>query len=153
MRLLLSLTAVAFASAGLAAPPKAEDDKKSNKTMIVGTWELKKTTQGDLGGQVLQLEFTKDGKMLMNALQGGKKQLVYEAKYKIEGDKEDKMPYESITEGVDKKETLKIKKLDEKFLTFEDDDGIIEEFERVKTDEKKDEKGEEKKDEKKKSDQ
>ncbi|HEY2786876.1 MAG TPA: hypothetical protein VGJ05_18085 [Fimbriiglobus sp.] len=143
MKLLLSLTAIAIATAGYAAPPP-KDEKKSNKDKIVGTWELVKTSQGDLGGQVLHLEFTKDGKMIMNRMNGKMKQLVYEAKYKVEGDKEDKMPYESITEGVDKKETLKIKKLTDKELVFEDDDGIVEEFSRVM---------DVKKDEKKKSDQ
>ncbi len=144
MKLLLSLTAIAFATAGVAAPPPKADEKKSNKEMILGTWKLEKTSQGDLGGAVMHLEFTKDGKMKMSTIQDKEKILVYEAKYKVEGDKEDKLPYESITEGIDKKETLKIKKLTEDELTFEDDDGIVEEFKRVK-DEKKEEKKEEKK--------
>jgi uncharacterized protein (TIGR03066 family) len=147
MRLFLSLVAVAFA-AGTAVAQPAKDEKKPNKEMIVGTWELVKTSSGDLGGVVLQLEFTKDGKMKMNRVEDKQKHLVYEAKYKIEGDKEDKLPYESITEGVDKKETLKIKKLTEKELLFEDDDGIVEEFKRLKDEEKKD--GEKKEEEKKK---
>jgi uncharacterized protein (TIGR03066 family) len=95
-----------------------------------------------MGGQVLHLEFTKDGKMLMRQVQGTEKVLIYEAKYKVEGDKEDKMPYESITEGIDKKETLTIKKLTDKELVFEDPDGIVEEFKRLKDEDKK---GEEKK--------
>jgi len=148
MRLLSGLTVLAFAAAGVAAPPPKADDKKSNKELIVGTWELAKTSQGDLGGQVLHLEFTKDGKMIMNSVRDKEKTLVYEAKYKVEGDKEDKLPYESITEGIDKKETLKIKKLTDDEMVFEDDDGIVEEFKRVK-EEKKDEKKEEKKGEKK----
>jgi uncharacterized protein (TIGR03066 family) len=145
MRLLTSLTAVVFAAAGVAAPPPKADEKKSNKELIVGTWELVKTSQeGGVGGRVLHLEFTKEGKMIMRDVDGKEKTLVYEAKYKVEGEKEDKLPYESITEGVDKKETLKIKKMTEDEMVFEDDDGIVEEFKRVK--EKKDEKkGEEKK--------
>jgi uncharacterized protein (TIGR03066 family) len=145
MKLLASLIAAAVAAAGIAAPPQKADEKKSNKDLIVGTWELVKTSQGDLGGQVLHLEFTKDGKMKMSAVQGKEKTLVYEAKYKVEGDKEDKLPYESITEGIDKKETLKIKKMTEDEMVFEDDDGIVEEFKRVKEEKKKDEKKEEKK--------
>jgi uncharacterized protein (TIGR03066 family) len=144
--MLLSLTAVAFAATGAwAFPPQKSDEKKteekkSNKEMILGTWELVKTSSGDLGGIVLQLEFTKDGKMKMNRVEDKQKTPVYEAKYKVEGEKEDKLPYESITEGVDKKETLTIKKLTDKELTFVDDDGIVEEFKRVKDEEKKDEK-------------
>jgi uncharacterized protein (TIGR03066 family) len=143
MRTLLCLTAVAFAAAGAGAfaPQKSDekkpDEKKSNKELIVGTWELVKTSQGDLGGVVLHLEFTKDGKMKMNRVEDKQKTPVYEAKYKIEGEKEDKLPYESITEGVDKKETLTIKKLTDKEMTFVDDDGIVEEFKRVKDEEKK----------------
>jgi uncharacterized protein (TIGR03066 family) len=145
MKLLASLIAVVFAAAGVAAPPQKADEKKSNKDLILGTWVLVKTSDpAGFGDRVLHLEFKKDGKMIMNDIQGKEKTLVYEAKYKVEGDKEDKLPYESITEGIDKKETLKIKKLTEDEMVFEDDDGIVEEFKRVK-EEKKDEKKEEKK--------
>ena len=139
MRMLTSLTVIAFASAGVAAPPPKADDKKSNKDLLVGTWHLVKSTQeGANTDQVLHLEFTKDGKMLMRHVQGKEKQLIYEAKYKIEGEKEDKMPYESITEGIDKKETLTIKKLTETELVVVDPDGLKEEFKRVvKKEEKK----------------
>jgi len=149
MKLIASLTALTFAAAGVAAPPPKADEKKSNKDLIVGTWALVKTSQGDLDGTVLHLEFTKEGKMIMRRVEGKEKTLVYEAKYKVEGEKEDKLPYESITEGVDKKETLKIKKMTEDEMVFEDDDGIVEEFKRVK-DEKKEEKKDEKKGEEKK---
>jgi uncharacterized protein (TIGR03066 family) len=120
------------------APPPPKANKPSNKDLIVGNWELVKTSQeGGIGSVVLHLEFTKDGKMLMRQVQGREKSLIYEAKYKVEGDKEDQMPYESITEGIDKKETLTIKTLTDKELVFEDPEGIVEEFRRLKDEDKK----------------
>jgi uncharacterized protein (TIGR03066 family) len=130
------LAVITLTAAAVAAPQQKADDAKPNKDVIVGTWELVKTTQGDLGGVVLRLEFTKDGKMIMRNVKVEKTSVMYEAKYKVTGDKGDKLDYESVTEGVDKKETLKIVKLTEKELVFEDDDKVVEEFKRVKEDKK-----------------
>src|SRR4051812_44668989 len=111
MKVLATVVVLAVSGAVLAAPPPPKADKKTNKELIVGTWEMVKSTNGVPGnGTVYHLEFTKDGKMTMSVVTGGNKRRQYEAKYKVEGDNEDKLPYESVTEGVDKKETLKIKK-------------------------------------------
>jgi len=140
MKLLAGLIAVAFAGGLVAAPPPPKGDKKSNKDLIVGTWQMTKSHGEELPKEVVnQIEFTKDGKMFFRTIEGTEKHLQYEAKYKLEGEKEDRMPYESITEGVDHKETSKILKLTEDEFAIEDPDGVVEEFKRVK-DEKKDEK-------------
>jgi uncharacterized protein (TIGR03066 family) len=147
MKLVASLLAGAFVGGLVAAPPPPKVDKKKNEDLIVGTWEMTKSTGNGLPKEaVYHIEFTKDGKMFFRIVQGETKHLQYEARYKLEGDKQDRMPYESITPGFDHKETSKILKLTEDEFAIEDPEGVVEEFKRVKVEKKKDEKkGEEKK--------
>ena len=152
MKPFAGLLAVAFVGGVIAAPPPPAPKKKKNEDLIVGTWEMVKSTSGLPTGAVYEIEFTKDGKMFFRVVQGGVKRLSYEARYKLEGEAQDRMPYESITPGFDHKETSKIIKLTEDEFAIEDPEGIVEEFKRVKgekKEEKKDEKKEEKKEEKK----
>jgi uncharacterized protein (TIGR03066 family) len=145
MKPVIGLIAVAVVGSAIAAPPPPKVQKKKNEDLIVGTWEMVKSTSGVPTGVVYQIEFTKDGKMFFRIVQGGNARLSYEARYKLEGDGQDRMPYESITPGFDHKETSKIVKLTEDEFAIEDPQGIVEEFKRVKP-EQKDEKKEEKKD-------
>jgi uncharacterized protein (TIGR03066 family) len=146
MKPLLGLFVAGLFGAATAAPPPPKVAKKKNEDLIVGTWEMVKSTNGLPTGATNQIEFTKDGKMFFRVVQGENSRLSYEARYKLEGDNQDRMPYESITPGFDHKETSKIVKLTEDEFAIEDPEGVVEEFKRVKA-EKKDEKKEEKKDE------
>jgi uncharacterized protein (TIGR03066 family) len=139
MRLFAGLLAAAFVGGLVAAPPPPPVKKKKNEDLIVGTWEMVKSTSGLPAQAVYQIELTKDGKMFFRIVQGGTKRLSYEARYKLEGENQDRMPYESITPGFDHKETSKITKLTEDEFAIEDPKGIVEEFKRAK-EEKKDEK-------------
>jgi uncharacterized protein (TIGR03066 family) len=145
MKLVASLLAAAFVGGLVAAPPPLPVKKKQNEDLIVGTWQMViKAANGHPAQAVYQIEFTKDGKMFYHIVRRGVKRLSYEARYKLEGEAQDRMPYESITPGVTHKETSKIIKLTEDEFAIEDPQGVVEEFKRVK-DEKKDEKKEEKK--------
>jgi uncharacterized protein (TIGR03066 family) len=108
----------------LAVPSFAADkDATTNKDKIVGVWEL---TKGDAAPVGSTVEFTKDGKMLVN-VKDGDKTVKHEGTYTIDKD--------SITsvlkiDGQETKSTVTIKKLTDKELVVEEKDQ-----KNVKTDE------------------
>jgi len=126
-----------FATTTAAPVPK----ERAEAEKVVGVWKLVKSSNMPDGLNVeLTMELAQGGKLTLRQTSNGK-QLVYEGEYKL---MKGEIPY-TVKYGPDreKKETLTIKKLTETELHVVDPDGIQEDFERVKPEEKK-EKPEEK---------
>jgi len=131
------MTTTAILCAILVAAPTAPIPKeRSDAEKLVGKWKLVKSTNQTEGEVVdLVLELTASGKMFVR--QGSNDApRVYEGEYKlVKGE----LPYTlKLPGGLEKKETLKIKKLTELELHVVDPDGIQEDFERVKPEKKED---------------
>ena len=115
-------TAVAFCAVlALAGSSFAEEKKDSNKTKLVGVWEVTKSEGAPPGSTV---EFTKDGKMIVT-MKVDDKPVKVEGTYAVEGDS-----IKSNLKVNDKemKETVKIKKLTDKELVTLDEKGKTDEF-------------------------
>lgn len=102
------------ASAGLSQ--EKVDDKK-----IVGKWE---PTEGLPPGAKATVEFTKDGKLLINFSFGDKAEKI-EGTYKLEGNK-------LSVDLKEKKETSTVTKLTDEDLFLKDEKGKEEKFKRLK---------------------
>jgi uncharacterized protein (TIGR03066 family) len=125
--LLLSLPAAAY-------PPPKPAGKKSEQELIVGVWKRTETTQMDPNDLFLWFD-DKGGMYVGRKLD--KSGWGYKAKYEI---KDKELPYESVDPGFpNQKETLKVLKLTEDELEYEDPAGIREKYKRVVEPEKKDE--------------
>ena len=132
----MTLSAACVCVLFVAAPvPKERPDAEK----LVGTWKLVKSTNMPNGPAVdLTLELTKDGKMSVRQSRGGGAGTAYEGEYKLV---KNEMSYTlRLGGGMTKQETLTIKKLTEGQLHVVDPDGIQEDFERVRQEEKKEEK-------------
>ena len=132
----MNLTSACLCLMFVAAPtPKVPSDAEK----LVGTWKLVKSTNMPQGLTIeLFLELTKNGKMIVRQSAGGMELGKLEGEYKLN---KKELPYTlKLPGGGIKKETLTVKKLTEKELQVVDPDGVQEDFERVKKDEKKDEK-------------
>ena len=115
----LTLTLAAFVLMGLSA--RAEDAKAAK---LVGKWEAVK---GQLpAGSTI--EFGKDGKITVTVKKEGKTQ-ANDGTYKLDGGK---IAVTRKYDGKERTRTFKIKKLDDKELITEDDQGKTTEFKRVK---------------------
>ncbi|MCE9561988.1 MAG: hypothetical protein K8U57_08030 [Planctomycetes bacterium] len=131
------MTTTAILCVILAAAPTAPIPKeRTDAEKLVGKWKLVKSSNQTDGEVVdLVLELTASGKMFVRQTSNGVTS-IYEGEYKL--DKKE-LPYTlKLPGGLEKKETLKIKKLTELELHVVDPDDIQEDFERVKP-EKKDE--------------
>src|SRR5262245_56058742 len=127
------LVTLALSVPAAAAPvPKA---KPTTADKLLGTWKLVKSSQGAEKRIYMEIEFTKDGKMLLRHRGQGAQGPLFlrEGKYKVEGEK---IHYEVSTPGYEKAETLTIQRLTDDELAFDDPDDIREEFVRVKPDPK-----------------
>ncbi|MBA4187012.1 MAG: hypothetical protein C0467_03240 [Planctomycetaceae bacterium] len=126
-----SLLSIIMIVAPMAPVPKERADAEK----VVGTWKLVKSSLERDDEVALTIELTQGGKMTIRHSSNGVT-TVYEGEYKIV---KNEMPYSvKLPNGVEKKETLKIKKLTETELHVVDPDGIQEDFERVKPEKKKD---------------
>jgi uncharacterized protein (TIGR03066 family) len=114
-----------LALAGAAFAEEKKDDKKSNKDKLVGVWEVTKGEGAPAGATV---EFTKDGKMLMN-FKVNDKEVKIEGTYSVDGES---IKTSFKVEDKEIKETSKIKKLTDKELVIEDEKGKTEEFKKKK---------------------
>ena len=111
----------------LALPARGQDKKPAaDAKKIVGTWEVVKSGSTPKGSTV---EFTKDGRVKIRVLRpGADKPLAAEMAYKIKGDQ--------LTftlrgrDGEEEAVTLKVKKLTDKKLVYEDGEGNAEELKR-----------------------
>jgi len=124
----IALLGFLLAPAGVFADDK-KDDPKSDEKLIVGKWNLTKTTQGDLPeGVKIVLDIEKGGKFKITVTNGDEKD-VNEGKWKLDGKK---FPIE-FTEGSRKgmSQTDMVKKLAEKELVLEDANGSTEYWEKV----------------------
>jgi uncharacterized protein (TIGR03066 family) len=113
--LVLGLAGAAFAE------DKKADDKATNKEKIVGVWEVTKSESAPAGATV---EFTKDGKMIVN-VKANDKDVKVEGTYTIDGDN---IKSKLKLGDKEKEETVKIKKLTDKELVTVDEKGKIDEF-------------------------
>jgi uncharacterized protein (TIGR03066 family) len=105
------------------------DDKDVNKTKIVGTWELVKSTAKEGAPPGTLVEFTKDGKFKLS-VKAGDKEIKIDGTYSLDGDK-----LKTAMKGPDGKEisdTDTITKLDDKELTLKGSKGEITEFKKKK---------------------
>jgi uncharacterized protein (TIGR03066 family) len=102
----------------LGASAVADETKPDYSKLIVGKWECTKSDPGTLpvGSGV---EFTKDGKMLLN-MKMGDQALKMEGTYKLAGDKFD-MAFKMGDQ--EHKQTITIKKLDDTTMSTADGDG------------------------------
>jgi uncharacterized protein (TIGR03066 family) len=109
---------------------RADDkEKDANKTKIVGTWEMVKTTAKDSPPPGTLVEFTKDGKFKL-AVKVGDKEIKLDGTFSVDGDK-----LKTTMKGPDGKEvsdTDTITKLDDKELTLKGSKGEITEFKKKK---------------------
>jgi uncharacterized protein (TIGR03066 family) len=136
MRLTL-VTLAAFATALIAdAAPVPKPKEKTEAEKIVGTWKMVKR-----GGEEanLEVEFTKDGKLILRRPQPGGPAVTDETgKYKVA---DGKMEYTlSRPGGAERTGTDTIKKLTDDELVLVDAQDVEEEFTRVKEEKKKEEK-------------
>ncbi len=130
----MSIRVAALVGALLALSPAApadekKDDPKSDQKLLVGTWKLVKTSQGDLPeGLEIVFEVQKDGKFKLTVTQNGEKD-VNSRTWKLD----QKKLKIAFTEGTRKgmEETDTIKELTEKKLVNEDENGVTEEWKRV----------------------
>lgn len=129
MRLFFAtLLAASLTCGSLAGAPIPADRAMAIK--VIGTWKLVRSSKGSEQQVRLEVEFTASGKMLIRqAARNGAPMVLAEGKYKV---KDGSIPYTVSTNGVERGETLTIKKLTATELIVEDPDGIREEFERVK---------------------
>src|SRR5262245_59609599 len=97
--------------------------KSGNADKIVGTWELAKAGEEMPSGSTF--EFTKDGKMKIN-IKVGEQPVSVQGTYKVEGDTLSTSG--KGTDGKEKTEKSKIKKLTDTTLILEDDKGKEVEF-------------------------
>jgi uncharacterized protein (TIGR03066 family) len=105
----------------------ADEKKADNKTLIVGVWELTKAGEG--GPPVgTTMEFTKDGKLKLSGKADGK-EFAFDGTYVIEGDK---LTGTLKTQDGTEKDTITIKKLTDKELVTQDENGRVVEFTRKK---------------------
>ncbi len=100
----------------------AEKDAKTTKDKLVGVWEVTKSGSGAPAGSTL--EFAKDGQLIVT-IKDGDKTVKVEGTYTA-----DKDSITTVLKEGDKehKETVKIKKLTDKELAFEDAKGKVDEF-------------------------
>jgi uncharacterized protein (TIGR03066 family) len=135
MRLALVTLAGFVAALAVEAAPVPKPKEKTEAERIVGTWKMVKR-----GGEEanLEVEFTKDGKIILRRPQPNGPAVVDETgKYKVA---DGKLEYTlSRDGGPERTGTDVIKKLTDDELVLVDKDDITEEFTRVK-DEKKEEK-------------
>jgi uncharacterized protein (TIGR03066 family) len=115
----MAAAAVVFLSVTVVGVAGTDNAKK-----IVGVWEVVKGEGAPPGSTV---EFTKDGKLKVQA-KVGDKEFKIDGTYKVEGEK---LMVKLTFEGKTVEETNKIKKLTEKELLLEDEKGKVEEFKRV----------------------
>ena len=124
----LCILAAGALIAGLVVSLRAEEEKIDNKALIVGIWELTKVSEGPR--DVNTIEFTKDGKFKMKLKGTDGKEFDVDGTYVVEGDK--------LTAAVkspvpSEKATATIKKLtDKELVTQNDDGGRVLEFKRKK---------------------
>jgi uncharacterized protein (TIGR03066 family) len=116
------LRAASVLAIGLLGAVRAEEKKPDNKTLIVGVWELTKGTGGPPVGAILT--FDKEGKVKMTAKMDGQ-EVTREGAYAVDGDK-----VKVTAEG--RTESATIKKLTEKELILEAEQGRTMEFMRKK---------------------
>jgi uncharacterized protein (TIGR03066 family) len=105
-----------------------EDKKDDNKTKIVGVWEVVKNENPNGPQKGATIECTKDGKFKFTFEQNGDKTTI-EGTYTVDGDSvksESKAP-----DGTERNRTTKIKKLTDKELILEGEEGKQIEFKRV----------------------
>jgi uncharacterized protein (TIGR03066 family) len=95
----------------------------SNKDRIVGIWEVSKAETMPKDATV---EFTKDGKLKLNAKGPDGKALAMEGTYSVDGTK--LMTTMKGPDGKDMKETATITKLTDKELAVKDEKGKTDEF-------------------------
>jgi len=122
-RVLIALSA-AMTLFALCGGPAAADEKKIDKSKLVGKWRVTKGGVADA-----TIEFTKDGKALVVAKENGK-EFKPEGTYKIEDDKLTvtmKLGDQETT-GINMIETL----TDDKLVLVDEKDKSKTEFERVK---------------------
>jgi uncharacterized protein (TIGR03066 family) len=98
-------------------------DKATNKEKIVGVWTPKSKE-----GEKVTIEFTKDGKIIINA-EAGEKKIRLEGTYAVDGESI-KMTLKE--DDKERKTTVKIITLNDKMLVTEDDKGKKDEFTRSK---------------------
>jgi uncharacterized protein (TIGR03066 family) len=105
----------------------ARAEKKDSAKLLVGTWEVAKSyDKGPPVGAVVT--FTADGKMKLTFNADGK-EASYEGTYKFEGDKFNLTMKRGDTEV---KHTITIKKITDKDLVTENEEGKVLEFTRKK---------------------
>jgi|GEM_PF-763257 len=105
----------------------AADEKKDEKidgAKLIGKWEPVMPKKGEL----VSLEFTKDGKMIATADINGKSAKA-EGTYKLTGDK---LMFEVTYMGETAKETVTITKLTDDELVGKNQEGKVESFKRAK---------------------
>jgi uncharacterized protein (TIGR03066 family) len=101
---------------------------KSNRTKILGVWELTKSEAGVLPKTTL--EFTRDGKLKI-AIEVDDKPVIVEGTYKVEGDKLT-ITVKAPDEDKESTDTATITKLTDKELITKDEKGKIDEFRKKK---------------------
>src|SRR5262249_54546539 len=107
----------------LAAAPARAAEKATNKDKIVGTWEVVKSESDVAVGDTI--EFTKDGKININAKVDGKA-MMFKGTYAVDGDK--LTVTIKIDDNNEHKETMTIKTLTDKSLVTVDDKKKTDEF-------------------------
>jgi len=115
-------------SSPVAADDK-KDDPKSDEKLLVGTWKLLKTSQGDLpDGAAFRFEILKDGTFKLTATTNDEKD-VNTGTWKLDNKKLAITFAEGSRKGT--KQTDMVKELTEKKLILQETNGITEDWERV----------------------
>jgi uncharacterized protein (TIGR03066 family) len=123
----LRIVAAAALAAVLLGSLRAEEKKADNKALIVGVWGLTKAGEG--GPPVgTTMVFTKDGKVKMSGKADGK-EFAFDGTYVVEGDK---LTASIKSPDRTEKGTVTIKKLTDKELVTQDENGRALEFKRKK---------------------
>jgi len=96
-----------------------------DKAKLIGVWEVTKSENAPPGATI---EFTKDGKLLVN-FKVGDKEFKADGSYKVDGNKLDTV---LNFDGKEVKDSHTIKTLNDTTLVTVDDKGKVDEFKRKK---------------------
>ena len=124
-----TLVGILFALSTAAAADEKKVDPKSDQQLLVGTWKLVKTSQGDLpDGVEFLFEPQKDGKFKLTMSQAGEKD-VNVGTWKLDMKKLALEFTEGSRKGTNQTDT--IKELTEKKLVLQEANETVEDWERV----------------------